>query len=114
MAYDEALAATLRAALADRAGLREQKMFGGLAFLVDGHMVCGTYRDRGMFRVGKPNEAEALALPRVRPMEMPGGRRMPGMVEAEAAAVRDPELRARLTGLALGFVDGLPPKERHT
>ena len=72
MAYDERLAATIREALAGRAGVNEKKMFGGLCFLLNGNMVCGTYRDGGMYRVGKPNEAAALALPHTRPMEMTG------------------------------------------
>ena len=109
MAYDEGLAATLRAALAGRPGVAERKMFGGLAFMLDGNMLCGTYRDRAMYRVGKPGEAAALALPRVRPVAM-GGRVMPGMVEVEADAMADAGLRDRLMRLALDFVEGLPPK----
>jgi hypothetical protein len=109
MAYDEGLAATLRAALAGRPGVAERKMFGGLAFMLDGNMLCGTYRDRGIYRVGKPGEAAALALARVEPMAL-GGRRMPGMVEASAGALADPALRERLMRLALNFVEGLPPK----
>jgi hypothetical protein len=38
------------------------------------------------------------------------GRPMPGIVEADRAAITDPELRARLLGLALDFVETLPPK----
>jgi hypothetical protein len=109
MAYDEALAETLRAALAGRPGVSERKMFGGLAFMLDGNMLCGTYRDRGMYRVGKANAAAALALPHVRPMAMTG-RPMPGLVEADRAAITDPELRGRLLALALDFVGELPAK----
>lgn len=109
MAYDEGLAEILREALAEEDGLAERKMFGGLAFLRHGHMVCGTYRDLGMIRVGKPNEAEALALPHVRPMALTG-RAMPGLVEVEAEGLADDALLARLLGMALGFVRGLPPK----
>ena len=109
MAYDEGLAGTLRAALAGRGGISERKMFGGLCFMLDGNMICGTYRDGGMYRVGKANEAAALALPHVRPMTMTG-RPMPGMVEAERAAIEDAGLRDRLLALALDFVGSLPPK----
>jgi hypothetical protein len=72
MAYDEELAQTLRDALARLEGVAERKMFGGLCFLLNGNMLCGTYRDRGMFRVGKENAAAALALPHVAPMAMTG------------------------------------------
>jgi TfoX/Sxy family transcriptional regulator of competence genes len=109
MAYDETLAATLRDALGGRDGVSERKMFGGLCFLLHGNMLCGTYRDRGMYRVGKANEAAALALPHVRRMEM-AGRPMPGIVEVDRAAITDPELRGRLLALALDFVGPLPPK----
>jgi TfoX/Sxy family transcriptional regulator of competence genes len=109
MAYDEALAQALRDALAGQGAVSERKMFGGLAFMLGGNMVCGTYRDRGMMRVGKANEPTALALPHVRPMAMTG-RPMPGLVEVDREAIADPDLRGRLLDLALGFVRSLPPK----
>jgi TfoX/Sxy family transcriptional regulator of competence genes len=109
MAYDEALAETLRAALTDLPGISERKMFGGLCFLMSGNMLCGTFRDGGMYRVGKANQDAALALPHTRPMALTR-RPMPGLVEVEAAAITDPELRGRLLGLARDFVEALPAK----
>jgi TfoX N-terminal domain len=109
MAYDEGLARVVREALADRTGITERKMFGGLCFLLDGNMLCGTFRQGGMYRVGKQHEAEALMLPHTRPMAM-GGRSMPGIVEVDAAGFADAALRDRLMGLALDFVGGLPAK----
>jgi TfoX/Sxy family transcriptional regulator of competence genes len=106
--YDEGLAQTFRQALAGRA-ISERKMFGGLCFMLNGNMLCGTYREGGMYRVGKGNEAAALALPHVQPMAM-GGRTMPGLVDVDREAIADPELRERLLGLALDFVGKLPPK----
>ena len=84
-------------------------MFGGLCLMLDGNMVCGTYREGGMYRVGKANEAAALAVPHVRPMAMTG-RAMPGIVDVDREAITDPGLRARLLGLALDFVGTLPAK----
>jgi TfoX/Sxy family transcriptional regulator of competence genes len=109
MVYDEGLAELLREALAGEPGIAEQKMFGGLGFLRYGHMVAGTYRDLGMVRVGKSNEAEALALPHVRPMALTG-RPMPGLVEVDGEGMADDALLARLLALALDFVRSLPPK----
>lgn len=109
MAWDERLAAELRADLAGRPGLAERRMFGGLCFLLDGNMVCGTYRDRAMFRVGKDAAPAALALPGVARMTM-GGRPMGGFVEADAAALARPGLRSKLLAMALEFVATLPPK----
>jgi hypothetical protein len=109
MAYDEGLAQTFRDALADRSGVSERKMFGGLCFMLNGNMLCGTYRDGGMYRVGKGNEAAALALPHVRPMTMTG-RPMPGLVDVDRIAIDDDALRGKLMRLALDFVEALPPK----
>jgi TfoX/Sxy family transcriptional regulator of competence genes len=109
MAYDEGLAQTFRDALADRSGVSERKMFGGLCFMLNGNMLCGTYRDGGMYRVGKANEAAALALPHVERMTMTG-RPMPGLVHVERPAIEDPGLRGQLLRLALDFVTALPPK----
>lgn len=52
MAYDQELAAKLRAKLASRAGLdvTEKKMFGGLAFMVDNKMCINVSKDRLMCR----------------------------------------------------------------
>ena len=106
MAYDEELAARIRDLVSAEPSLAEKKMFGGLCFLLNGNMLCGTYRSGGMYRVGKEREADALALPHTRPMTMTG-RAMPGLVEVDAEAITDPELRGRLMGLALAFVGAL-------
>ena len=56
MAYDDGLAEIMRGDFADIPGISERKMFGGLAFLLDGHMVCGVHAGGGIYRVGKPRE----------------------------------------------------------
>lgn len=109
MAYDERLAQFMRDDLADEPGITEKKMFGGIAFLRHGNMVCGAYRDRGMFRVGRDHRESALAIDGVGDMTM-GTRTMRGVMEADAEAISDDVRRARLMQLALGFVRGLPPK----
>jgi hypothetical protein len=108
MACDEGLAQLMRDDLAAEP-VREKKMFGGLAFLLNGHMVCGIHRGGAMFRVGKPNEAAALAVPGVTPM-MFTGRPMSGMVDCSDEACADDARRGALMALALGFVRALPPK----
>jgi hypothetical protein len=52
MAYDLGLAQLLRDDLVGEK-ISEKKMFGGLAFLLNGHMVCGLHKGGAMFRVGK-------------------------------------------------------------
>jgi hypothetical protein len=108
MAWDLGLAQLMRDDLAGQ-GAVEKKMFGGLAFLLGGHMVCGIHKGGAMFRVGKPNEAAALAVPGARPM-MFTGKPMTGMVDCSDEACADDARRGQLMALALGFVRGLPPK----
>ncbi len=109
MAYDEAVAATLRAALAGREGIEERRMFGALCFMLRGNMLCGALSDGGFFRVGKQGEPAALALPGVARMAM-RNRPMPGIVRTPPASVAEPRRRSELLGLALAFVEPLPPK----
>jgi TfoX/Sxy family transcriptional regulator of competence genes len=61
MAYDEGLATRVRDVLADRPGLVEKTMFGGLAFLVHGNMACGVRGDDLMVRVSPEVADEGLA-----------------------------------------------------
>ena len=109
MAYDEGLATLLHDDLAETPGIVEKRMFGGLAFMKDGHMLCGVHRGGGMFRVGKAQEAAALAIEGVTPMAFTG-RPMGGLVDADDEAMADDDTRGRLMALALDNVAGLPPK----
>jgi TfoX N-terminal domain len=109
MAYDEGLAEILRGDLADLSGLREKRMFGGLAFMLHGNMLCGVHPGGGMFRVGKDNEQFALAVPGVRRMAFTG-RPMGGFVEIDDDSLADDACRGRVMALALDFVQSLPAK----
>ena len=109
MAYDEGLAELMRGDLADETGITEQKMFGGLCFLLNGNMVCGVHSGGGMFRVGKPREAEALAIEGAGPMTFTG-RKMGGLVDVSDDCLADEDRRAALMGLALANARTLPAK----
>lgn len=113
MAYDEALAQQLRDGLKGARGVTEKKMMGGLCILLNGNMLAGVDRakdgrDRFMFRVGKDNEAVALARPGATIVNM-GGKRFGGLVFVDVDACDDKALRAWLV-LSLGFVGKLPRK----
>jgi TfoX/Sxy family transcriptional regulator of competence genes len=69
MAYDEALAERIRAVLADRDNVTEQKMFGGIAFMISDRMAVGVIHDDLMVRVGPDAHDDAVARPHVRPMD---------------------------------------------
>nr|WP_245181330.1 TfoX/Sxy family protein [Sinorhizobium mexicanum] len=99
----------VRQDLGERPGLSEKPMFGGLAFLLNGNLLCGAREDGMLARLGKGNDDWALALPGIVQMVM-GERRMHGWVRAGAEAYGDDALRRRLLDAATGFVETLPPK----
>ncbi len=109
MAYDEGHAALLRDELAAEPGITERKMFGGLCFQKDGHMVCGVHAKGGMARVGKAAEAAALKLPGITPLSFTG-RKMGGMVDVAEEVFADDAQLSRIVGMALAYAKSLPPK----
>ena len=109
MAYDEGLAQLMRDDLAGRDGITEKKMFGGLAFMLNGNMVCGVHKDGGMFRVGKGNENKAMQIDGAGPMQFTG-RKMGGMVDVAEDTLSDDELRNQIVTMALEYARSLPPK----
>jgi TfoX/Sxy family transcriptional regulator of competence genes len=108
MAFDEAFAARMRAALAAAGAVREVRMFGGLCFMLDGNMVAGASSRGLLVRVGKDRQAEALMRPGASVMRMTG-RPMAGYVFVDPPPADDEALREWLA-LAVAFVKTLPPK----
>ena len=108
MAYDEKLADRVRGALDGVDGVGERKMFGGIAFMVDGHMACGIVGGDLMVRLGPDRAEAALERPHVRPMDFTG-RPTTGMVFVEQSGLRGAAL-GRWVGEAVAFVGSLPPK----
>lgn len=108
MAYDENLAERVRAILAPEPGLTERKMFGGLAFMLDGHMCCGIVGSDLMLRLGPDGTDAALTLPHVRRMDFTG-RAMTSMVYIAPEGLRGAALRGWVEK-ATAFVRTLPPK----
>src|SRR5438552_19054443 len=91
MAYDEQLAARVRACLEDRPDVVEKKMFGGLCFMVRGSMACGVLKDDLIVKVGKQGHEAALARPHTRVMDFTG-RPMIGMVYVAPEGSRGAQL----------------------
>ncbi len=71
-AYDEGLAERIRGVLDERKDVSERRMFGGLAFLVRGHMSVGIVKDRVMVRVGPEVYDRLLEEPHARKMDFTG------------------------------------------
>jgi len=87
MAYDEDLAHRIRALTAAEDGVTEQRMFGGLAFLIGGHMAVAASGQGGLMVRVDPDEGETLlAPPHVEPMVM-RGRAMSGWLRVGSDAV---------------------------
>ena len=92
MAYDEELADRIRELVADEPALTEQKMFGGLAFLIGGNMAVAASGQGGLLVRVDPAESDELVAPTTAaPMEM-RGRSMAGWLRVEA-----PETDAELS-----------------
>jgi TfoX/Sxy family transcriptional regulator of competence genes len=110
MAFDQELARRVRDVVAE-AGHEpvEKKMFGGLAFMHDGHMFCGVVKDALMVRLGTGAAEQALGRPHVRPMDFTG-RTMKGMVFVDPGGTAADQELAGWVEQALAFVANLPAK----
>jgi hypothetical protein len=90
------------------ADVAERKMFGGLAFMLNGHMFVGIVGKDLMVRLGEPAASHALSRPHVREMDFTG-RPMKGMVFVEPGGLNGPALRQWVTEAA-AFARSLPAK----
>jgi hypothetical protein len=110
VAYDEELADRIREVVASETGLTEKTMFGGLAFLINGHMAVSASGRGGLLLLVDPGETAALVSPpHVRRFEM-RGREMDGWLRVDDAAVEsDGEFR-RWIGYGVSYARSLPPK----
>jgi TfoX/Sxy family transcriptional regulator of competence genes len=88
VAYDEDLANRIRELIAGEADVREQTMFGGLAFLIGGNMSVAASGQGGLLvRVDPEETDELLAKPHAQPFEM-RGREMQGWLRVDSDGVR--------------------------
>ncbi|MEO2037218.1 MAG: TfoX/Sxy family protein [Martelella sp.] len=112
MAIDEELAARVRDRLEGLEGVSEKKMFGGLCFLVNGHMVAAASRRNGegryLFRIGKENADAAAKLGQSEPM-VHGGRKRSGFYFVDADDLSDAHF-AEWLSIAVENAFSLPPK----
>jgi hypothetical protein len=109
VAYDEGLAARIREHVAGEP-VEEKKMFGGLAFLLGGHMAVAASGQGGLMVRCAPDDTGDLAgEPGASRMEM-RGRAMDGWLRVSAEAVeREPDL-GRWVERGLAYARSLPPK----
>lgn len=110
MPYDAEIADRVRELLAGEEDLAERKMFGGLAFLVAGHMAVAASGQGGiMVRVDPAESERIIETTNARPMEM-RGRAMQGWLRVESSDVRTKRQLARWVTLGTRYARTLPPK----
>ncbi|HSR66502.1 MAG TPA: TfoX/Sxy family protein [Acidobacteriota bacterium] len=109
MPYDQRLAERVRWFLRERPGVSERKMFGGLCFMVNGHMCCGVAGEDLVLRLGEERAAEALERPHARPLDFTG-RPMKSMIYVSLAGLGNEESLGGWLEQALAFVGTLPSK----
>jgi TfoX/Sxy family transcriptional regulator of competence genes len=108
MSTDQDLVSRMRVLLSGTGDISEMKMFGGLAFILNGNMLASSSKRGLMLRVGKEQAPNALTRPGTRQIEM-RGRPMEGYIRVDPAGLDDKGLREWL-GLATTFVKTLPAK----
>ena len=110
MAYDEDQAARIRDILVAEPGLTEKRMFGGLAFLIDGHMAVAASSQGGLLlRVDPARTDEYVAPPHVGRFVM-RGRELDGWLRVDVCAADTEERLAGWVALGVAYVRTLPPK----
>jgi TfoX/Sxy family transcriptional regulator of competence genes len=110
VAYDEKLAERIRELVAGERGLTEQKMFGGLAFLIGGNMAVAASGQGGILVRADPEQSDALTgTTNARLMEM-RGRQMRGWLRVDADDVSTKQALARWVELGTTYARSLPAK----
>jgi len=110
MAYDEDLANRIRELIAADVDVTEQKMFGGLAFLVGGHMSVAASGQGGLMVRVDPDAADTLlGKPHTRPFEM-RGRALEGWLRVDSEGVRSKRQLEPWVNRGVAYARSLPPK----
>lgn len=111
MGYDADLADRIRELVGPVTGVTEQRMFGGLAFLVGGHLAVAASGGGGLLVRVRADEGEALLRkPGVEPMRMGGRAPMRGWLRVGADQVRTRRQLTAWVDRGVGYARSLPPK----
>lgn len=110
MSYDEMLADRVRAIVEAEADLAEKRMFGGLAFLLGGHMAVAASGGGGLLLRVDPAETDDLVREaHVGRFEM-RGREMDGWLRVQPEAVTSDAALRSWVARGVAYVRSLPPK----
>lgn len=111
MAFNEHLAWRVRKRLAAQKGLTEKRMFGGLAFLLNGNMCCGVHQRELIVRLNPAQTDIALAEPHTRIFDL-SGRPMRGWILVEPAGLADDPALAKWLRFGTTYAASLPKKQK--
>ena len=106
---DEALVVRIRSFMKRRKGYSEQKMFGGVCFMINGNMCVGPWKGSLIVRLDKANHAATQAEPHVSPMDITG-KVMKGWAKVAAEGISDDDDLKAWIDRAVRFARSLPPK----
>ncbi len=110
MAYDDQTADRVRKILKRRKGITERKMFGGIAFMLNGHMACGVNQKDLVLRLGEERTAKALSEePYTREMDFTG-KVLKSMVYVSPAGFDSDEKLRAWVDQAIAYIKTLPAK----
>jgi hypothetical protein len=111
MAYDEDLASRIRGLIGLDPELTEKKMFGGLAFLIRGHMAISASGQGGVLVHVDPGRSADLAATTGVTVAMMQGREMPGWLRVGPADLASDDDLSRWVDIGIGYARSLPPKQ---
>ncbi|MBI3158837.1 MAG: TfoX/Sxy family protein [Chloroflexi bacterium] len=109
MAFDEELAERIRLEIGPLPGLTEKKMFGGLAFLLNGNMACGVHGDEIILRIDPEQTDAVLKTPHTRVFDLTG-RPMTGWILVHPGGAKTRAALAKWLRLGVDYASSLPPK----
>jgi hypothetical protein len=110
MAFDERLAGRIRNQLGKKKGLTEKKMFGGIAFLLNGNMSCGVHGEELIVRLSPDETDAALAQKHTRIFDLSGGRPMKGWLLVKPEGLKSDKDLAKWVDTGVAYAASLPPK----
>lgn len=110
MPLDTLLVARVRAAIPAATDVVEKKMFGGMAFMINGHMGCGVMSDGHLMVRVAPEDSDTYAAHPYASVMVHGGRRMRGFIRVDPAGLAEADTLSAWVRTGVDFVRSLPPK----
>jgi len=111
MAYDEDLATRIRDLIGPDPELTEKKMFGGLAFLIRGHMAISASGQGGVLVHVDPGRSDDLVATTTATTAVMQGREMPGWLRVSPDDLASDDDLSRWVEIGIGHARSLPPKQ---